>query len=124
MAQLTPFAEMPPSPEGLIAQLRQQLAARYPEAAQTEAPSLDAVAERAVRQLWPSRIRTFVPVLALRDAQAILREQGFVPRDLAASSAGEETRDERPAFPGASPRDRLSLDRDLFLLDEGDSIHV
>lgn len=78
MEALSPFAQMPTSPEPIIAQVRRQLTDDAPLGRTAETTLLDLVAERAVRELWESRIKTFVPVLALREAREVLREQGIV----------------------------------------------
>ena len=70
-----PFAQMPTTLESIIAQVRRQLADDAPRVITVEPTVLDQVAERAVRELWGSRIKTFVPVLALRQAREILRDQ-------------------------------------------------
>jgi hypothetical protein len=70
-----PFAQMPTTLESIIAQVRRQLADDAPRVITVEPIVLDQVAERAVRELWGSRIKTFVPVLALRQAREILRDQ-------------------------------------------------
>ena len=75
MEALTPFAQMPTNPESIIAQVRRQLTDDAPLDRAGETTLLDSVAERAVRELWSSRVKTFVPVLALRQAREVLREQ-------------------------------------------------
>ena len=68
------FAQMPTTPEAIIAQVRRQLADDASRVMTVEPAVLDQAAERAVRELWGSRIKTFVPVLALRQAREILRD--------------------------------------------------
>ena len=75
MDAANPFAQMPTTPEPIIAQVRRQLADDAPPDRSVETSLLDHVAERAVRELWSSRVKTFVPILALRQARAVLREQ-------------------------------------------------
>jgi hypothetical protein len=72
-----PFAEVPPEQELMIAQVRRQLANDLPQVMTVEPTVLDQVAERVVRELWESRIKTFVPLLALRQAREILRDEDF-----------------------------------------------
>jgi len=64
-----PFAQIPTTPESIIAHVRRQLATDAPRVMMLEPTVLDQVAERAVGELWGSRIKTFVPVLALRQAR-------------------------------------------------------
>ena len=75
MEALTPFAQMPTTPEPIIAQVRRLLADDVPTGLTVEANVLDSVADHAVRELWSSRVKTFVPVLALRQAREVLQEQ-------------------------------------------------
>lgn len=74
MEAATPFAQMPAAPEPIIAQVRRQLAGED-EPAGVSAAELDTVADRAVRELWGSRVKIFVPVLALRQARELLSNQ-------------------------------------------------
>jgi hypothetical protein len=73
-----PFAQMPTTPESIIVQVRRQLADDASRVMTVEPTVLNQVAERVVRELWESRIKTFVPVLALRQAREILRDQESV----------------------------------------------
>jgi hypothetical protein len=73
-----PFAQVPTSPEPIIAQVRRQLADEVRTGLVSHGPVLDRVADRAVRELWGSRIKTFVPVLALRQAREMLRQQDLL----------------------------------------------
>jgi hypothetical protein len=77
MGPVTPFAQMPATPEPIIAQVRRQLADDPVLGTPLEPSLLDHVAERAVRELWESRVKTFVPVLALRQARELLHDQGI-----------------------------------------------
>ena len=124
MDAVNPFAQMPITPEPIIAQVRRQLADDAPQDPSVETTLLDYVAERAVRELWGSRVKTFVPVLALRQARAVLREQGVTT-----TAARSETRfpDEpmvmRPL--AAKPRrDVLSIDGDIVLVDDRDVLSI
>jgi hypothetical protein len=73
-----PFAQMPTTPESIIVQVRRQLADDASRVMTVEPTVLNQVAERVLRELWESRIKTFVPVLALRQAREILRDQESV----------------------------------------------
>jgi len=70
-----PFAQAPTTPEPIIAQVRRQLADDAWPGLAVQSTVLDRVADRAVRDLWESPVKTFVPVLALRQAREVLREQ-------------------------------------------------
>jgi len=65
----SPFAQMPPTPEPIVARVRADLE-RLTTGLTTPA-GLDParLADETVRQLWDSRVRVFVPVLALRKAK-------------------------------------------------------
>src|SRR4051812_19974822 len=121
MQRLTPFAQTPTTPEPIIAQVRRQLAEDDRFGRQIPGGVIERVADRAVRELWDSRVKTFVPILALRQAREILREQGMVisvPRTAvrhveSASTAGLSGIEQ--------PRhDALSIENDALPLDERD----
>ena len=88
-------------------------------------PDLDWVADRAVRELWGGRVKTFVPVLALRQAREMLREQ-----DLLISMEQPERRlvDEPPAAmlprEETHPRDVLPIAGDVVSIDDRDVLHL
>ena len=121
MQGLTPFAQTPTTPEPIIAQIRRQLAEDDRFGRQIPGAVIDRVAAHAVRELWGSPVKTFVPILALRQAQEILREQDVVisaPRTAvrhveSASTAGR-SRTEQPRH------DALSLENDALPIDERD----
>jgi hypothetical protein len=125
MGSVTPFAEMPTTPEPVIAQVRRQLADDAALGAPLEANLLDHVADRAVRELWESRVKAFVPVLALRQARELLHDQGMGLAAKRPQTSGTE----RPA-PVASReaerprRDVLHLDADVLRLEDGDVQHL
>ena len=125
MGPLTPVAQMPATPEPIIAQVRRQLAADALLDTPREANRLDDVADRAVRELWESRVRTCVPVLALRQARELLHDQGM-------GTAAEWSQASGPRSPAtAGPpqaerprRDVLHLDGDVLRLDDQDGRHL
>src|SRR5215204_4086757 len=118
MQLVTPFAQTPSTPEPIIAQVRRQLADDDQVGAWVPAGVLDRVAEQAVRELWSSRVKTFVPVLALRTAREILRDQDLL---IAAELPTMRDSDEalavirRPA--ARAPRDILPVDGDILTVD-------
>ena len=120
MERLTPFAQMPTTPEPIIVQVRRQLAEDDRFGVRVPSGALDRAADRAVRELWGSRVKTFVPILALRQAQEILREQ-----DLVIAAPWPERRHTEGARMASrpqtewSPGDRISID-DALPHDEGD----
>jgi len=124
MDAANPFAQVPTTPEPIIAQVRRQLADEAWPGMVSHGPVLDRVADRAVRELWGSRIKTFVPVLALRQAREMLREQDLLvsmyqPRRSHAdeSTAGRplEERQRRDVFP---------VDADVVSIDDRDVLHL
>ena len=114
MESETPFARMPTSPESIIDQVRRQLRDDAHEALRVQADVLDSVAASAVWELWQSRVRTFVPVLALRQAREVLQEQDrlILPVLSVAHPAAMAPRDERPG------RDVLAIPDGVMPLDE------
>jgi hypothetical protein len=120
----SPFAQMPISPEPIIAQVRRQLADDAPLGRTVETGLLDIVAERAVRELWGSRVKTFVPVLALREARAVLREQ----RVSIAPSRPETRSSDHPVamrpIAERPPRDVLPIGQDIVPLDDRDVLSL
>lgn len=64
--------ETPTTPEATIARVRRQLKEDdSPHGMRVSAEFLDGLADSAVRELWSSRVKTFVPVLALRQARRV-----------------------------------------------------
>jgi hypothetical protein len=125
MEARTPFAQAPTTPESIIAQVRRQLAGDSRFGTSISTDMLDLVADRAVRELWDSRVKTYVPVLALRRARALLLETGpliaVVQRetiDNGSPAAGEQHRVEHPS------RDVLHLDSDVFLHGDRDVLRL
>jgi hypothetical protein len=123
MENLTPFAQMPATPEPIIAQVRRQLAEDDRFGSQIPSGVIDRVADRAVRELWGSRVKTFVPILALRQAQEILREQDVVisarrtqVRHVESAWTAGQSRVEQPL----QVHDALSIEDDAHPLDERD----
>jgi hypothetical protein len=125
MGQVTPFAQTPATPEPIIAQVRRQLADDPVLDMPLEPSLLDHVAERAVRELWESRVKTFVPVLALRQARALLHVQGigFAADRWQVGGTGS-TAPTKPR-PAERPRqDLLHLDADVLRLDDQGLQHL
>ena len=123
MGPVTPFAQMPATPEPIIAQVRRQLADDPALGTPLEATLLDHVAERSVRELWESRVKTFVPVLALRQARELLHDQGIAADRWQVRSAGSTaTAEPRPAE--RLRQDVLHLDGDVLRLDDQGVQHL
>jgi hypothetical protein len=125
MDSANPFAQVPTTPEPIIAQVRRQLNDEAWSGLVSHGPVLDRVADRAVRELWNSRIKTFVPVLALRQAREMLQEQDLlipmhqpqrpqVDRSTAATRRLEE----------GQPRDVLAIDADTVPVDDRDVLRL
>jgi hypothetical protein len=72
-----PFAHLPATAASISAQVCQQLTVDFPAGVDTQGTALSSIAEAAVHDLWGGRVTTFVPVLALRQAREVLREQGL-----------------------------------------------
>jgi hypothetical protein len=114
----TLFAQMPPTPEGFITQRQLHLHAAYPQVSPATARAVDTVVEQGVRSLWPSRVKTVVPVLARREAVDWLHEQGLAaqPPAVAADRAGGATRTEHASTGLTAPRDVLPMEGDVMRL--------
>jgi hypothetical protein len=116
MNAANPFAQVPATPEPIIAQVRRQLEA---DGLTMPGGTIDSVADRAVRELWESRVKTFVPVLALRQAREMLLQLDVVmpaQPDMIAESRV-------PMLAGARPGpDVLALDGDVLHAGNGDAL--
>jgi hypothetical protein len=115
-----PFAQMPTTPESIIAQVQRQLADDASRVMMLEPTILDQVAERAVRELWGSRIKTFVPVLALRQAREILRDQELLISMPCPERRRTDVTMEVPPLQEQRASDVRSIPDDLILHDAGD----
>ena len=125
MEAANPFAQVPSTPEPIIAQVRRQLADDDHVGMWVSVGVLDRVADHAVRELWSSRVKTFVPVLALRTAREILREQDLLismeqleRRLVGVPPAAMLPREER------QPRDVLPIAGDVVSIDDRDVLHL
>ena len=125
MDAANPFAQVPTTPEPIIAQVRRQLADEVRTGLVSYGPVLDRVADRGVRELWGSRIKTFVPVLALRQAREMLRQQDVLismhqPQSpqVDASTAATLPTEERQR------RDVLAIDGDVVSIEDRDVLHL
>ena len=120
-----PFAQVPATPEPVIAQVRRQLADESWSELISHGPVLDRLADRAVRELWGSRIKTFVPVLALRQAREMLRQQDVLismhqPQRFHADESMAATRPPKER----QRRDVLPLDGDVVSIDDRDVLRL
>jgi hypothetical protein len=121
MERLTPFAQMPTTPEPIIAQVRRQLAEDDRFGVRVPSGVLDRAADRAVRELWGSPVKTFVPILALRQAREILQDQDVVlATQWPERRHAEGTRTAGRPQSEWSPGDRIPIEGDALPHDEGD----
>lgn len=125
MGLVTPFAEMPLTPEPIIAQVRRQLADDDRVGARVPTGVLDRVADQAVRELWSSRVKTFVPVLALRTAREILRDQDVLitAKPPQMQNGNEALTVKRPPAEMA-PRDILRIEDDRLTFDDQERLSL
>jgi hypothetical protein len=72
----TVFAQTPSTPEAIVARVRDDLARACEGATCPPAAELERLADAAVRELWESRVKTFVTVLAVRQAREMLVAAG------------------------------------------------
>jgi hypothetical protein len=125
MDSATTFVQIPTTPEPVIAQVRRQLADEAWSGLVSHGRFLDRVADRAVRELWGSRIKTFVPVLALRQAHEMLRPQDAL---IAMYQPQRPRTDESAAAPrpldARQRRDGVAIDEDAVSVDDPDVPHL
>jgi hypothetical protein len=122
METLSPFAQVPATPQAIVSQIRRQLDADTRQDAVPES-LLDRLADQAVRQLWDSRVKTFVPVLALRQAREWLRDQDVVigmSYQVDQAAVSQPVRRDTPSRPG----DALSVEGDVMPRDEHDRLEL
>ena len=123
MELVTPFAQAPSSPEPIIAQVRRQLADDDRVGARVPTGVLDRVADQAVRELWSSRVKTFVPVLALRTARELLRDQDvLITVGLPMMRNGEEALAVMPRAVERTPQDIIHIESDVLPFDDRDRL--
>ena len=115
-----PFAQMPTTPESIIVQVRRQLADDASRVMTVEPTVLNQVAERVVRELWESRIKTFLPVLALRQAREILRDQESVISVPCSERRHTEASLALPPLREPRVSDDPSIYDDMMMRDHGD----
>ena len=125
MEFVTPFAQTPSTPEPIIAQVRRQLADDDQVGARVPTGVLDRVADRAVRELWDSPVRTFVPILALRTAREILRDQDvLIAAELPMMRDGDEALAVMRFPAERAPRDILPVEEDSLSFDDQDRLSL
>ncbi len=123
MENLSPFAQVPATPQAIVTQIRRQLGAETGQNGEVSESLLDQVADQAVRQLWESRVKTFVPVLALRQAREWLRDQNVVvgmSYQVSQTAVSQTVTRDAPS----QPRDVLSVEDDVLPRDEQDHLSV
>ena len=118
MDAATPFAQSPSTPEPIIAQVRRQLRAESGEDGSPGESLVDGMVDRVVRELWSGRVKTFVPILALRETRRLLRDARATasvdaePRlAMTARIPGPELQATHPGRDAAARRDALGVDR-------------
>ena len=119
-----PFAQVPTTPEPIIAQVRRQLADEAWPGMVSHGPVLDRVADRAVRELWGSRIKTFVPVLALRQAREMLRQQDVLISMYQPQRSHVDESTATRLFEERQRRDVLPVDADVVSIDDRDVLYL
>ena len=69
----SPFATQPTTPDGIVAQVSRRADEECAGDSCRIGPQLDACVRDAVDAVWDGRVKTFVPVLALRRVRACIR---------------------------------------------------
>lgn len=110
------FAQVPPSPEPIIARVRRGLVDACDDRRCPPPPELDRAAAAAVHALWNSRVRTFVEVLALRQAREELDRGVVAPASGPVAATATDAVSRRRPDPGLrlDERDTLTLSDDLI----------
>jgi hypothetical protein len=122
---VTPFAQTPSTPEPMIAQVRRQLADDDRIGARVPTGVLDRVADQVVRELWSSRVKTFVPVLALRTARELLHDQDvLITMDLSQMRNGEEALATMSLSTERTPHDIVHVESDIMAIDDRDRLSL
>ena len=67
------FARVPDEVEAVVAPVRREAEEECPPDGCALSPALDACVQQSVDELWTSRIKTFVPLLALRRVRGCIR---------------------------------------------------
>ena len=125
MQLMTLFAQTPATPEPVIAQVRRQLADDDLVGARVPTGVLDRVADQAVRELWSSRVKTFVPILALRTARDILRDQDvLIAAELPKIRDGDEAVAMMHLPAERASRDLLQIDEDVLSFDDRERLSL
>lgn len=125
MELVTPFAQTPSTPEPIIAQVRRQLADDDGVGSRVPMGVLDRVADQAVRELWSSRVKTFVPVLALRTARELLRDQDvLITMGQPTMRNGKEARAMMLQTAERAPQDIIHVESDILSLDNQDRLSL
>ena len=125
MERVTPFAQTPSTPEPIIAQVRRQLADDDRVGTRVPTGVLDRVADQAVRELWSSRVKTFVPVLALRTARELLRDQDvLITVDLPTIRNSEAAQAMMSRAAERTPQDSVHVESDILSLDDQDRLSL
>jgi hypothetical protein len=123
MEAANPFAQVPTTPEPIIAQVRRQLADDDHIGMRVPMGVLDRVADHAVRELWSSRVKNFIPVLALRTAREMLRDQeGGVMLERPQMDRIGRNQPVAPPRREGPPRDVLLIDGDVLTNDDRDRL--
>ena len=120
-----PFAQMPLTPEPIIAQVRRQLMAESGTDAPARSDLVDALVDRVVRELWSSRVKTFVPILALRESRDRLRDAPPGALPMAPDAPQVVTLPAARADHAAQVRrDSVAIGRDAHPIDWHDALRV
>ena len=108
----------PVTPEAIIAQISRQLNADLPEEASLERRQIDRIVESSVRELWSGRVKSFVPILALRQARDLLDREGYSSAAIVRQTPASVAR----AHVATTTRDSLPLGNDVVAVQPDDAL--
>lgn len=124
MDAASPFAQSPLTPEPIIAQVRRQLRAETGEDGSPDESLVDGMVDRVVRELWSGRVKTFVPILALRESRRLLLDaRATLPADAEPLPAMATRMTSQASQAAPNGRDALAR-RDSLAIDRRDALHV
>ncbi len=118
MDAANPFAQMPATPEAIIARVCRELAADCGDHRCPPCAELDRLAAAAGRELWDGKVRVFVPILTLRQArEMLLMGDWTIAAPVPALALGQNpVMTDSADPPSRAGRDALRVDGDFLIV--------
>ena len=124
MDAASPFAQSPLTPEPIIAQVCRQLRAESGDDGPPGESLVDGMVDRVVRELWSGRVKTFVPILALRETRQLLRDARATASADAEPRLAPTAQFIGPEFQAAHLGRHAAARRDALAVDRRDALRV